>query len=128
LDLNQRPSGYEPDELPLLHPAPSCGVIPKLPGGDQLSQQVAPPVSSALGPFTTVFGMGTGGPTPLQSPGSSQKHYITFGDIAQEVSRVLFEFSSLGSRLAVIRPPEALYERRSIDEPTIHSLYSPYKQ
>jgi hypothetical protein len=21
LDLNQRPSGYEPDELPLLHPA-----------------------------------------------------------------------------------------------------------
>jgi hypothetical protein len=28
LDSNQRPSGYEPDELPLLHPAPTLKYIP----------------------------------------------------------------------------------------------------
>ena len=31
-------------------------------------QGVAPPVSSALRRFTSVFGMGTGGPTAQQSP------------------------------------------------------------
>ena len=31
-------------------------------------QGVAPPVSSALRRFTSVFGMGTGGATALQSP------------------------------------------------------------
>jgi hypothetical protein len=45
----------------------------ELPGSDLLSRRVAPPVSSALRPFTTVFGMGTGGTTALQPPGSTSK-------------------------------------------------------
>ena len=34
-------------------------------------QGVSPSVSSALGRFTSVFGMGTGGTTPLEPPGGS---------------------------------------------------------
>ncbi len=47
---------------------------PRAPGGaatggsDLPSHGVAPAVLSALGRFTTVFGMGTGGSTPLQPP------------------------------------------------------------
>jgi hypothetical protein len=41
-----------------------------LPGSDGLFQRIAPPVSCALRPFTTVFGTGTGGTTALQPPGS----------------------------------------------------------
>ena len=37
----------------------------KLPGGGLFSHSVAKAVSSALGRFTSVFGMGTGGSTPL---------------------------------------------------------------
>src|SRR5437868_3091317 len=37
-------------------------------GDGLLSRGRVPRVSSALAPFTTVFGMGTGGPTPLESP------------------------------------------------------------
>ena len=40
------------------------------PGGDLFSHSVARAVSSALVRFTTVFGMGTGGSTPLKPPGS----------------------------------------------------------
>ncbi len=36
-----------------------------MPGGDLLSQGVAPQVPSALAGFTSVFGMGTGGSPPL---------------------------------------------------------------
>ena len=39
------------------------------PGSDLFSHALASTVSSALGRFTTVFGMGTGGSTPLQPPG-----------------------------------------------------------
>jgi hypothetical protein len=42
----------------------------ELPGSDGLFQRIAPPVSCALRPFTTVFGTGTGGTTALQPPGS----------------------------------------------------------
>ncbi len=38
------------------------------PGGDLFSHSVTKAVSSALGRFTTVFGMGTGGSTPLEPP------------------------------------------------------------
>src|SRR3954451_1230292 len=77
LDSNQRPSGYEPDELPLLHPASRRRVIASRertgqgagPGGGLLSHAVARAVSSALGRFTTVFGKGTGGSAPRWSPG-----------------------------------------------------------
>ena len=41
------------------------------PGDDLFSQEVAPQVSSALESLTSVFGMGTGGSSPLASPGSS---------------------------------------------------------
>src|SRR6266536_5565405 len=40
----------------------------RLSGDGLLSQGLAPQVSSALAPFTAVFGMGTGGSTPLESP------------------------------------------------------------
>ena len=39
------------------------------PGGGLLSHRVAPAVSSALGRFTAVFGMGTGGAAPRWPPG-----------------------------------------------------------
>src|SRR5436190_21358952 len=39
------------------------------PGIGLFSQRVTPRVSSALGRFTSVFGMGTGGATPLKTPG-----------------------------------------------------------
>ena len=41
----------------------------KYPGDDLFSQEVAPRVSSALESLTSVFGMGTGGSSPLASPG-----------------------------------------------------------
>ncbi len=61
LDSNQRPSGYEPDELPLLHPATRSEE--SNPGRGLSSHGVAPTVLSVLRRFTTVFGMGTGGST-----------------------------------------------------------------
>ena len=42
-----------------------------LPGSDLFSHSVTKAVSSALGRFTSVFGMGTGGSTPLEPPGST---------------------------------------------------------
>ena len=59
--------------LPLLaemNRAGAAGGVEILPGGDLFSHFVAKAVSSALGRFTTVFGMGTGGATPLKPPGS----------------------------------------------------------
>ena len=47
----------------------------KLLGNDIFSQGVSPQVSSALERFTSVFGMGTGGSTPLKSPRSSLIKY-----------------------------------------------------
>ncbi len=41
-----------------------------LPGGDLFSHSVTRAVSWALGRFTSVFGMGTGGATPLEPPES----------------------------------------------------------
>ena len=63
-------------------------VDPLTPGGDLFSQRTAPPVSSALERFTSVFGMGTGGSTPLEPPevsivpsgrGSSQRRHDRSG-------------------------------------------------
>ncbi len=42
--------------------------LTKLPGSDLLSQGIAPQVPSALVSFTSVFGMGTGGSSPLSPP------------------------------------------------------------
>ena len=56
MDSNHRPSGYEPDELPLLHAAMRWAHGPSLPA-------VLPPVPSALPRFTTRFGMERGGST-----------------------------------------------------------------
>jgi hypothetical protein len=39
-----------------------------MPGGDLLSQSLSEQVSSALGRFTAVCGMGTGGTAPLWPP------------------------------------------------------------
>ena len=40
-------------------------------------QGVAPPVSSALRRFTSVFGMGTGGPTAQRSPAHRKSYHKT---------------------------------------------------
>src|SRR5215212_10212853 len=60
MDSNHRPSGYEPDELPLLHAALGMAHGPTLPA-------VIPPVPSALPRFTTRFGMERGGATALHA-------------------------------------------------------------
>ena len=57
-DSNPRPSGYEPDELPLLHPAT---MMPAPASSPAREAQYHP----ALARFTTGFGMGPGGATPL---------------------------------------------------------------
>ena len=56
MDSNHRPSGYEPDELPLLHAALGMAHGSSLPA-------VQPPVPSTLPRFTTRFGMERGGST-----------------------------------------------------------------
>ena len=43
------------------------------PGNDLVSHEVTLAVSSALARFTTVFGMGTGGTTPLIKPGPANR-------------------------------------------------------
>src|SRR5947208_7368992 len=60
MDSNHRPSGYEPDELPLLHAALAMAHGPSLPA-------VQPPVPSALPRFMTRFGMERGGATALRA-------------------------------------------------------------
>ena len=47
---------------------------PNGPGTGLFSQGLMTPVSSALERFTTVFGMGTGGTTPLSPPGPFGRH------------------------------------------------------
>ena len=47
------------------------GLLALPPGGDLFSHPVTRAVSSALKRFTTVFGMGTGGATSLEPPGSN---------------------------------------------------------
>ena len=48
------------------------------PVDDLFSHSVTKAVSSALGRFTTVFGMGTGGSTPLEPPGNLGGQYAPF--------------------------------------------------
>src|SRR5215216_5424746 len=60
MDSNHRPSGYEPDELPLLHAAMGMAHGSSLPA-------VLPPVPSTLPRFTTRFGMERGGATALRA-------------------------------------------------------------
>src|SRR5690349_21463334 len=60
MDSNHRPSGYEPDELPLLHAALGMAHGSTLPA-------VLPPVPSTLPRFTTRFGMDRGGTTALRA-------------------------------------------------------------
>ena len=60
MDSNHRPSGYEPDELPLLHAALGMAHGSTLPA-------VQPPVPSTLPRFTTRFGMERGGATALRA-------------------------------------------------------------
>ena len=63
MDSNHRPSGYEPDELPLLHAATSS----ERRCIDLVSQGVLSPVPSALRRCTTRFGMVRGGSSALQT-------------------------------------------------------------
>ena len=77
MDSNHRPSGYEPDELPLLHAATVADamVTHNRPLTllmcsrciDLVSQGVIPPVPSALRRCTTRFGMERGGSSALKT-------------------------------------------------------------
>ena len=57
----------------------------KNPGDDLFSRKAALSVSSALESLTSVFGMGTGVASPLESPGSSRLD--GFGSGATRLSR-----------------------------------------
>ncbi len=61
----------------------SVAILSELPGGDLFSHSVTRAVSSALGRFTSVFGMGTGGTTPLEPPESQWQDYATFHELWQ---------------------------------------------
>ena len=76
MDSNHRPSGYEPDELPLLHAATVADAmvahtrpLPLICSRciDLVSQGVIPPVPSALRRCTTRFGMERGGSSALKT-------------------------------------------------------------
>ena len=70
---------------------PSCAITPAptnlwvlvLSGGDLFSHSVTRAVSSALGRFTSVFGMDTGGATPLEPPESNCVNYCAFSAVLQ---------------------------------------------
>ena len=86
--------------LPLLagiNRAGAAGGVEILPGGDLFSHFVAKAVSSALGRFTTVFGMGTGGATPLKPPGSKSngKEYALFFTIWQGVKGRIWKIDKI---------------------------------
>ena len=59
--MNKRAQIHYTSEIWALLSSPAVAYFP---------QGVAPSVSSALGRFTTVFGMGTGGTTSPKPPGS----------------------------------------------------------
>jgi hypothetical protein len=63
-----RPRGYPPS--PAIGPRPEFNWKRKNPGDDLFSRKAALSVSSALESLTSVFGMGTGMASPLESPGS----------------------------------------------------------
>ena len=59
----------------------------EFPGTDGLFQRIAPPVSLALRPFTTVFGTGTGGTTALHAPGNGGDYEVQRGHARKEEGR-----------------------------------------
>ncbi len=61
--------GPEHNKAPTVKDGGGDAIEMKYPGDDLFSQEVAPRVSSALESLTSVFGMGTGGTSPLASPG-----------------------------------------------------------
>ncbi len=62
-----------------------------LSGGDLFSHSVARAVSSALGRFTSVFGMGTGGATPLEPPERRRGIMHHFAAVGKGMGRVFLE-------------------------------------
>jgi hypothetical protein len=66
----------------------------KPPGSDLFSARGDPSVSSALGRFTSVFGMGTGGATPLKPPGD---YYQFTTNILKGTTRAGLRFLNINS-------------------------------
>src|SRR5215212_5602548 len=99
MDSNHRPSGYEPDELPLLHAALGMAHGSSLPA-------VQPPVPSTLLRFTTRFGMERGGATALRA-----RHWL----------RGQCRVSWMGDE----RDQSAIHSRSSRREALVHALPSP---
>ena len=79
----------------------------KYPGDDLFSQEVAPRVSSALESLTSVFGMGTGGASPLASPG----HVFNSRPAPEGASKV--EASNHRGLADQCRLPNAIQQRAS---------------
>ena len=59
-------------------------------GVDLFSRLVAKQVSSALVSLTSVFGMGTGGPSPLETPTASEKTSLRFVPLTTDLRFVPF--------------------------------------
>ena len=89
--------------------SPCCAITPApinlwvlvLSGGDLFSHSVTRAVSSALGRFTTVFGMGTGGATPLEPPesnGTIMPHIRRLGKSGSAEIYPCFQRSTGGKR------------------------------
>ena len=68
-------------------------------GIDLFSRLVAKQVSSALVSLTSVFGMGTGGPSPLKTPTPSEKTSFRFLRLSPSSTlfRFLFLFRSMSA-------------------------------
>ena len=88
------------DEYPANERNRIAGGVEILPGSDLFSHFVAKAVSSALGRFTTVFGMGTGGATPLEPPGSKSNgdQYALFFTIWQGVNQRIWKIGKIHIR------------------------------
>ena len=91
--------------------------VAKIPRTDLLSQDPAVPVPSALARFTSVFGMGTGGSTPLWARGilvfCLSKSHATYGrqgiragvDIRAKRVKTSDDWDRSAQRLAALTPP-----------------------
>ncbi len=104
--------GNEGHRAPIVH-----GVDPrkrKNPGDDLFSRKAALSVSSALESLTSVFGMGTGVASPLESPGSfasgrvsaSDHTQLAQGEPARGRREEIFDF--VGCQGSISRDPQPL--------------------
>ncbi len=81
----------------------------KPPGSDLFSTRGNPSVSSALGRFTSVFGMGTGGTTPLKPPGDYYQFTLEYEEEPLERESRLLNIFSVSSCANRSQDPEVSF-------------------